>query len=260
MILDEIVDRQRKDLAANPPDEARLRETAADAPEVIDFVGALKDGPQPALIAECKRRSPVRGLLDGSYDVAARAHAYVEAGATAVSVLTNADFGGELDDLDRARAAAGAPVLRKDFVVDAVQLLEARAHGADAVLLIARILQPGLLAQMTSHCRDLGIQTLVEVNHESELEAALAAMPDMIGVNQRNLETFAVDPGLFARVAPQLPSGMPMVAESGFSTRDEVLAAAAAGADAVLVGEALMTAANPAAKIRELLGSGVPTL
>jgi indole-3-glycerol phosphate synthase len=256
VILDEIVDRQRRELAANPPDEERLRETAADAPPVLDFVGALKDGPEPALIAECKRRSPLRGLLDPFYDVVARARAYVEAGATAVSVLTNTDFDGELDDLGRARAA-GAPVLRKDFVIDPVQLLEARAHGADAVLLIARILEPGLLAQMTSHCRDLGIQTLVEVHHESELEAVLAARPDMIGVNQRNLETFEVNQGLFARVAPQLPAGMPMIAESGFHTRDEVLAAAAAGARAVLVGEAPMTAADPAAKIRELLGAEV---
>ena len=256
MILDEIVDHQRRELAANPPDEGRLHETAADASPVLDFVGTLKDGPEPALIAECKRRSPLRGLLDPFYDVVARARAYVEAGATAVSVLTNTDFDGELDDLGRARAA-GAPVLRKDFVIDPVQLLEARAHGADAVLLIARILEPGLLAQMTSHCRDLGIQTLVEVHHESELEAALAARPDMIGVNQRNLETFEVNQGLVARVAPQLPAGMPMIAESGFHTRDEVLAAAAAGARAVLVGEALMTAADPAAKIRELLGAGV---
>jgi indole-3-glycerol phosphate synthase len=256
VILDEIVNRQRQELAVHPPDEGRLRETAADAPPVLDFVGALKDGPEPALIAECKRRSPTRGLLDPSYDVVTRAQAYVEAGAAAVSVLTNADFDGSLDDLARARSA-GAPVLRKDFIVDPVQLLEARACGADAVLLIARIVEPGLLAQMTSQCRDLGIQMLVEVHDESELEAALAARPDMIGVNQRNLETFGVNPELFARVAPQLPSGMPMIAESGFQTREEVLAAAAAGARAVLIGEALMTAPDPAAKIRELLGADV---
>jgi indole-3-glycerol phosphate synthase len=256
LILDQIVDHQRRQLAANRPDEGRLRESAADAPPVMDFVGALKDGPEPALIAECKRRSPVRGLLDASYDAAARARAYVDAGASAVSVLTNVDFDGELEDLDRARAA-GAPLLRKDFVIDPVQLLEARAHGADAVLLIARILEPSLLAQMTSHCRDLGLQTLVEVHHESELEGALAARPDMIGVNQRDLETFEVNQGLFARVAPELPAGMPMIAESGFQTRDEVLAAAAAGARAVLVGEALMTAAEPGAKVRELLGAEV---
>jgi indole-3-glycerol phosphate synthase len=255
VILDAIVERRRRELAANPPDEGRLRETAADAPPVIDFVGAIQDGPEPALIAECKRRSPVRGLLDPSYDVAARARAYVEAGATAVSVLTNADFDGELEDLARARA--GAPVLRKDFIIDPVQLLEARAHGADAVLLVARILEPGQLAQMTSQCRDLGIQTLVEVHHESEVEAALAARPDMIGVNQRDLVTFEVSDGLFTRVAPQLPAGMPMIAESGFRTRDEVLAASAAGARAVLVGEALMTAADPAGKVRELLGAEV---
>lgn len=257
MILDEIVDRQRRALAGSPPDEARLRETAEDAPAARDFVGALKDGPEPALIAECKRRSPLRGLLDPDYDVAARARVYAGAGASALSVLTNADFDGGLDHLDAARAAVDAPLLRKDFIIDPVQLLEARAHGADAVLLIARILDPASLAELASRARDIGLQTLIEIHDESELDAAVSARPDMLGVNQRELATFEVIDGLFAAVARSLPEGIPMVAESGLKTRDDVVAASAAGARAVLVGEALMTADDPGAKVRELLGAEV---
>lgn len=253
-ILDDIVDRQRRALADNPPDEGRLRETAEDAPATRDFVGALKDGPEPALIAECKRRSPLRGMLDPAYDVGDRALAYVNAGASALSVLTNADFDGELAHLDAARAAVDAPLLRKDFIIDPVQLLEARAHGADAVLLIARILDPASLAELASRARDIGLQTLVEIHDQSELDAAVSARPDMLGVNQRELATFEVVDGLFAAVARSLPEGIPMVAESGLKSRDDVLAASAAGARAVLVGEALMTADDPAAKVRELLG------
>lgn len=254
VILDEIVDRQRRALAANPPDEGQLREAAADAPAARDFTAALRDGPEPALIAECKKRSPVKGLLDPAYDVAVRAAAYAAGGASAISVLTSVDFDGSLDDLDRARGAADLPLLRKDFVVDPVQLLEARAHGADAVLLIARVLQRPELAEMVARARDLGLQALVEVHHDDEVESALGARPDMLGVNQRDLVTFEVDAGLFARVALQLPREMPMVAESGFTTREELLTAAAAGARAVLVGETLMRSPDAAAKTRELLG------
>jgi indole-3-glycerol phosphate synthase len=257
MILDEIVERQRQALAASPPDPGRLRELAADAPAPRDFAATLNDGPEPALIAECKKRSPSKGLLDPGYDVGARARAYADAGASAVSVLTSADFDGSVDDLETARAATEVPLLRKDFVIDPVQLLEARAHGADAVLLIARIVAPGLLAELATRARDLGLQTLVEIHDEAELENALAALPDMIGVNQRDLETFEVKAGLFARVAPALPDGVAMVAESGFKTREGVLAAGAAGARAVLVGEALMRAADPGAMVRELLGTAV---
>jgi indole-3-glycerol phosphate synthase len=257
LILDEIVERQRQALALSPPDAERLRELAADAPAPRDFAAALNDGPEPALIAECKKRSPSRGLLDAAYDVAARARAYADAGASAISILTSADFEGRLEDLQQARAATEAPLLRKDFVIDPVQLLEARAYGADAVLLIARIVPPGLLAELAARARELALQTLVEIHDEAELELALAALPDMIAVNQRDLETFEVDPGLFARVAPALPDGVSMVAESGFKTRPEVLAAAAAGARAVLVGETLMRAADPAATVRELLGAAV---
>jgi indole-3-glycerol phosphate synthase len=198
------------------------------------------------------------GLLDAGYDVADRARAYVAAGASAVSVLTNADFDGELAHLDAARSAVDAPLLRKDFIIDPLQLLEARAHGADAVLLIARILEPASLAELASRARDIGLQTLIEIHDQSELDAAVSARPDMLGVNQRELATFEVIEGLFAAVARGLPEGIPMVAESGLKTREDVAAASAAGARAVLVGEALMTAHDPAAKVRELLGAGVP--
>ena len=152
--------------------------------------------------------------------------------------------------------AVRLPLLRKDFVVDPVQLLEARAFGADCVLLIARVLDSGQLSDLVDRARELSLQTLIEVHHEREVEGALAAAPDLLGVNHRNLETFEVDPSLFARVASLVPEATPMVAESGMSTRADVEAAAAAGARAVLVGEALMRAADPAAKVRELLGRG----
>jgi indole-3-glycerol phosphate synthase len=257
VILDDIVDRQRQALAANPPDQGRLLEAAAEAPATHDFAAALNDGPQPALIAECKKRSPSRGLLDSDYDVAARAEAYASAGASCISVLTSGEFEGTLADLDLARHATDVPLLRKDFILDQVQLLEARAYGADAILLIVRVLDPGLLADLAARARALGLQTLVEVHDDSEVDAALAALPDMIGVNQRDLQTFEVNSDLFGRVATALPSRVPMVAESGFKTREDVLAAGAAGARAVLVGETLMTAADPGAKARELLGAVV---
>jgi len=257
VILDDIIERQRQALVANPPDEGRLLEAAAEAPAPHDFAAALNDGPTPALIGECKKRSPSRGLLDRDYDVVDRVRTYASAGASAISVLTSAEFAGTLADLDLARGATVIPLLRKDFIVESVQLLEARAHGADAVLLIARVLEPGLLADLAARARVLGLQTLVEVHDDSEVDAALAALPDMIGVNQRDLQTFEVKPDLFARVAAALPSRVPMVAESGFRTREDVLAAAAAGARAVLVGETLMTAEDPGAKARELLGAGV---
>jgi indole-3-glycerol phosphate synthase len=258
VILDDIVDRQRQALVANPPDEGRLLEAAAEAPAAHDFVAALNDGPHPALIGECKKRSPSRGLLTRDYDVAARVRAYASAGASGISVLTSAEFDGTLADLDLARGATEVPLLRKDFIVDPVQLLQARAHGADAVLLIVRVLEAALLADLAARARALGLQTLVEVHDDSEVDAALGALPDMIGVNQRDLQTFDVNPDLFARVASALPSRVPLVAESGFKTREEVVAAAAAGARAVLVGETLMTAEDPGAKARELLGAVVP--
>ena len=254
MILDEIVARQRAVLAATRFDEVRLHALALARGETRDFAGALLAGPEPALIAECKRRSPVRGVLAEDYDPAAVARDYEAGGASAISVLTNADFDGAPEHLGQVWAAVRVPLLCKDFILERVQLLEARAHGADCVLLIARILDPALLAEMVDRAHELGMQSLIEVHDEAEVEGALAAAPDLLGVNQRNLDTFEVDPTLAARVAAGLPDRLHLVAESGFAGRDDVVAAGAAGARAVLVGEALMRAPDRAAKVRELLG------
>ncbi|HEV3231457.1 MAG TPA: indole-3-glycerol phosphate synthase TrpC, partial [Candidatus Dormibacteraeota bacterium] len=228
------------------------RRAAAATPR--DFRAAILAGPEPALIAECKRTSPVRGRLEEAYDVARRARAYAAGGASALSILTNADFEGSLADLETARAAVDVPLLRKDFVLDPVQLLEARAGGADMVLLIVRILDAGTLRALCAEAHRIGLQVLIEIHAEAELEPALAAGPDLLGVNHRDLATFEVEPTLLGRIAPRLPPGLPMVAESGLRGGADVLAAHAAGARAVLVGETLMRAADPEAMVRQLLG------
>ena len=253
-ILAGIVARVRERLAIAPPDLPRLREET-HAHRARNFLAAIETGPQPALIAEFKRRSPSRGALREEAVLGDYCRAYEQAGASAVSILTNPDFGGELVDLRRARDFVDLPLLRKDFVVDQRQLLQAAANGADCVLLIARILAPAELVEFAIAARALNLQTLVEIYEESELEAALAAQPDLLGVNSRDLATFAVDSSKLERVAAGLPGGLPLVAESGLTSRPDMLAARAAGARAVLVGEALMTAVSPADKIGELLGA-----
>jgi indole-3-glycerol phosphate synthase len=256
-VLDRIVARQRLALGEPRPAayEADLRAAAARR-RPRDFRAALLSRQRPALVAECKKRSPSRGLLDPAYDPAGRARAYERGGAAAISVLTNADFDGRLADLQAVASAVSLPVLRKEFILEEVQVLEAAAHGADCILLVARILPWTRVAELTQFAHGLGLQVLVEVHSEDELEVALPAGPDLLGVNHRNLETFEVDPGLVARIAPLLPAAIPMVAESGMTTREEVLAAAAAGATAVLVGEALMRAGDAEAKAAELCGRG----
>ena len=257
MVLDGIVQRQRAALAARPPDVADLRRRLGALGPPRDFAAALLAAERPALIAEFKRRSPSRGVINATRTPAEAALAYQAGGAAAMSVLTSAEFDGSLTDLSEARAASSFPLLRKDFILEEVQLLEARVAGADCVLLVARVLTAAVLADLTRVAHDLGLQVLLEVHGEGEVEAALAAAPDLIGVNHRDLQTFEVDPHLFARVAPMLPPGLPMVAESGMATRADVLAAASAGAHAVLVGETLMRAPDPAAMARILLGAGV---
>ncbi|MFN2462742.1 MAG: indole-3-glycerol-phosphate synthase, partial [Candidatus Dormibacteria bacterium] len=253
-ILAGIVARVRQQLQAHPPDEGLLREQAA-AHRVRDFRLAIETGPTPGLIAEFKRRSPSKGALREHAAVLEYCRAYEGGGASAVSVLTNPEFGGDLADLRQARAATDLPLLRKDFIVDGRQLLQAAAAGADCVLLIVRILAPGQLLELCTRARELNLQTLVEVYEEGELEAALAAHPDLVGVNSRDLATFGVDTGKFGRVAAGLPAGLPLVAESGLSGRADVVAAGNAGARAVLIGEALMTADNPLTAVRQLLGA-----
>jgi indole-3-glycerol phosphate synthase len=253
-ILDSIVARVREQLAAGPPDLPRLREMALGH-RGRDFRGAIESGPRPALIAEFKRRSPSKGVLREHASVVDHCRAYAAAGASAISILTNPDFGGSMVDLREARDAVDVPLLRKDFIVDERQLLEAAAHGADAVLLVTRIVAPAQLVELAAAARELNLQTLVEVYEESELDAALAARPDLLGVNSRDLATFEVDAARFERVAAKLPAGLPLVAESGVQTREHMVAARDGGARAVLVGETLMVAPDPYMAAWILLGA-----
>lgn len=206
-----------------------------------------------SLIAEIKRATPSQGPLDLDLDAARLARAYEEGGAAAISVLTEPDhFKGSLEDLQAARVA-GVPLLRKDFVVDPFQLLEARAAGADSALLIARVLGDEL-GDFVRGSRALGMEPLVEVFDESELELAADADARIVAINHRDLETFEVDARRTAKLAPLIPRDVVIVAASGVSTRAEIDELAAAGADAVLVGQSLVTAPDPAAKLRELSG------
>jgi indole-3-glycerol phosphate synthase len=205
------------------------------------------------LLAELKRKSPVAGVLARGFDPVARAPEYVGAGAAALSVLTAAHFEGSLADLDTVRARVGCPLLRKDFVVDEYQLWEARAHGADAALLIVAILEPPRLADLHEAARGLGLGALVEVHDEGELDAAARLGARLIGINNRDLKTFRTDLATTERLAPRAPAGATIVSESGIASRADVARVAAAGAHAVLVGEALSRSGDPAAKVRELL-------
>lgn len=228
------------------------RAARAQAP-ARDFAGALKrEG--LTVIAEMKARTPSMGVLAaGGYEPARLARLYESGGAAAISVLCQAtSFGGSPDHLAEARAATGLPLLRKDFVSDEYQLAEARALGADSVLLIAAALPAHRLKELVDYCRGFGMEPLVEVHEQAELQDVLTAGARVIGVNHRDLRTFEVDTGLTGRMRPMVPPGCALVAESGIHTGDDARAMRAAGADAVLVGEALMRAADPAAKIREL--------
>jgi indole-3-glycerol phosphate synthase len=208
------------------------------------------------ILAELKRASPVAGPLAHGFDPVARAPEYVAAGAAALSVLTDAHFQGSLEDLATVRAAVGCPVLQKDFVVDEYQLWEARAHGADAVLLIVAILEPPALRDLHRAARDLGLGVLVEVHDEGELDAAGALGAELIGINNRDLKTFRTDLATTERLAPRVPAGVCLVSESGVATRADVERVVRAGAHAILVGEALSRSGDPAGKLRELLGEG----
>jgi indole-3-glycerol phosphate synthase len=241
VILDEIVEKKREgldDLRARAGD---LRAAAADAPPVRDFAGALEEGGQVAVIAEFKRRSPSAGAISATGDPASTARDYGRGGARALSVLTDGPhFGGSLEDLAAAREAAGLPVLRKDFLVDPAQVWEARAGGADAVLLIVRILEDGRLRELLEVTREAGMEALVEVHGEEELERALEAGARVVGVNARDLESFEVDLGVVEGLLGRVPRDRLAVAESGIRGGEDVRRVARAGADAVLVGSWLM--------------------
>jgi indole-3-glycerol phosphate synthase len=208
-----------------------------------------------AVIAEVKRSSPSKGALAAIADPAALAEQYQEAGASAISVLTELRrFSGSLADLDAVRKRVTLPILRKDFMVDEYQFFEARAHGADLVLLIVAGLSDSQLNEFAALTSELGMRALVEVHTNQELERALEIKPELIGINSRNLKTLEVDPKAFAELLPQIPSELIRVAESGISQRSDVEFAQKFGANAILVGEALVKAGDPNLAMRELLG------
>ena len=230
--------------------ESRLSARGEDRP----FNEALVR-PGLSLISEFKRRSPSAGEISASATVPEQVGAYERGGAAALSVLTDErHFGGSLDDLRAARAACDLPILRKDFIVDPYQLYEAAVHGADAVLLIVRALDDRELRAMYEEARGLDLDCLVEVHDAGELQRALELDADVIGINNRNLDTGAVDVSTTYELMPDVPAGKTAVAESGISSRAELEELERVGVDAVLIGGALMSAADPEAKTRELTG------
>ena len=254
-VLDDIVAGVREDLSRRRSEtsEADLRARLLEVPPALDPMPAFR-GAGSSVIAEVKRRSPSKGDLADIPDPAALASAYQRGGAAAVSVLTEERrFGGSLDDLRAVRAAVAIPVLRKDFVVEPYQLLEARAAGADLVLLIVAALPGDALVHLHDHARELGLTPLVEVHDEPEAERALEAGAALVGVNARNLKTLEVDPATFGKVAPLLTDAV-RVAESGIAGPDDVRRFVAEGADVVLVGEALVRDGDPEGAVRALTG------
>ncbi len=261
-ILDTIVARRREDVreAKRGMPFAELRERVRSAPASIDFRERLLMAAPIAVIAEVKRASPSKGDIAPGVDAAEQALRYAKAGAAAVSILTEPTwFKGSLEDLSRAREAVeGLPsrpaLLRKDFIVDEYQVVEARAAGADSVLLIVASLTDGELQGFMELSRGLGMEPLVEVNNAGEMERAMAAEAKVIGVNNRDLRDFSVDLGTTDRLAAMVPAGTLLAALSGINGRADVERFEAVGAKAVLVGEALMRAPDPATLIRELRG------
>ena len=230
-----------------------VRRGLAEAPAPRDLVAALRV-PGVSLIAEIKRASPSKGLIRADLDAVTLAREYEISGAAAISVLTDRRFfQGDLDDLRTVRKHVGLPVLRKDFILDSYQVYEARAAGADALLLITAALGDDELLGLYQLTRALGMCALVEVHSEAELERALQVGPDIIGVNNRDLRTFRVDLETTARLRPLVPADVILVAESGVHTQDDVARLAEIGADAMLVGESLVRAPDTARKVRELL-------
>lgn len=256
--LDEIIEGVREDLAPRRAhtSEAELRERAATWGTPRDCTALLRGREQVRVIAEVKRASPSRGALADIADPASLAADYAAGGAAAVSVLTEQRrFGGSLADLAAVRARVDIPVLRKDFVVDPYQVLEARAYGADLVLLIVAALSDTQLSELAAQAWEIGLTPLVEVHDEAEAARAVAAGATVIGVNARDLRTLEVRRDTFARVVPELPEDVVRVAESGVRGPRDVTEYVKYGADAVLVGEALVTGSHPKSAVSDLLSA-----
>jgi indole-3-glycerol phosphate synthase len=257
-VLDSIVDGVREDLALREAqiDFAGIKKLAAAAPPPRDVLAALRE-PGIGVIAEVKRRSPSKGALANIPDPAVLAKSYAENGARVISVLTEQRrFGGSLADLDAVRAVVDVPLLRKDFVVTPYQVHEARAHGADLVLLIVAALKQNVLDSLLDRVESLGMTALVEVHTEEEADRALEAGAKVIGVNSRNLHTLEVNRSVFGELAPGLPNDVLRIAESGVRGPSDLLTYAGWGADAVLVGEGLVTSGDPGAAVRGLVAAG----
>jgi len=253
-VLDSIIEGVREDLAARRLPLSQLHEQLSQAPQVIDAHKRLLAAPM-TVIAEVKRASPSKGALASISDPRALAAQYQEAGAAVVSVLTEQRrFGGSLADLIDVRSEINIPILRKDFMVDEYQFFEARAAGADVVLLIVAALSKNQLKDYYDLATELGMAVLVETHTHQEIEDALAIDPRIIGVNARNLKTLEIDLATFTQLIPEIPSSVIRVAESGISARSEVEIAQNAGAQAILVGETLVKSGEPTAVINQLLG------
>lgn len=256
--LSDIVAAHRASAAADRRDLDQLLAEARRRPPARGFAAALAAHRGLAVVAEIKRRSPSKGELAPDLDPAAVAAAYAAGGAACLSVLTDTDhFGGSAADLSAARAAVRLPVLRKDFTVAPADVADARIMGADAVLLIMAALAPAEVTALAALAADLGLDVLVEVHDEAELELALAGGAALVGVNQRDLATFAVDPGRAERLARSIPAGVVAVAESGIAGPDDARRLAGAGYDAVLVGETLVRSSDRTAAVGRLDGHPV---
>lgn len=257
-VLEKIVVEKRKEVDAAKrarPAEA-LRELVAGAPPVRDFVAALREGPSPRVIAEVKKASPSAGLIRADFDPMAIARIYETHGAACVSVLTDAKFfQGNLEYLTAVRRAISIPVLRKDFLIDRYQVLEARAAGADCILLIAECLEDCTLRELYFYASELGMESLIEIHDAENLDRVLKLEPALVGINNRNLRTLVTDLGHSISLASRVPAGCLVVGESGIHSRADVARLQAAGIHAMLVGETLLRSPDIGAKLRELLGA-----
>lgn len=254
-VLQRIVTHKRGEIAAAKErcSATELQARLADAPPVHDFVAALQAAPQMGLIAEVKKASPSAGVIKSDFDPLAIAERYQQGGANCLSVLTDEHFfQGHLDYLREIRRTARVPLLRKDFLIDRYQVLEARVAGADAVLLIAECLTDCELRDLYFYASELGMESLIEVYDPENLERVLKLEPALVGVNNRDLRSFVVDLDHTIRLAPRITPSALLVSESGIKTQADVQRLAAAGCGAILVGETLMRAADIAATIREL--------
>jgi indole-3-glycerol phosphate synthase len=253
-VLNEIIAGVKEDLAERKIPRSEIEAAAFEADPVIDCLPIFR-AQELAVIAEVKRSSPSKGALATIADPAALAEQYQEAGASVISVLTERRrFNGSLADLVAVRKRVTLPILRKDFMVDEYQFFEARANGADLVLLIVAGLSDSQLNEFAALTKELGMRALVEVHTHQELERALAIGPELVGINSRNLKTLEVDAKAFAELLPEIPTALVRVAESGISNRSDVEFAQKHGANAILVGEALVKAGDPILAMRDLLG------